>query len=230
MRQALSSLRPDRLARLRKGFSFTSSARPGAAAAHARVLLPDSSSVSASNVPSAPEPNDVSRHAFCPSSSLRPNAPFQLLRTGRWRRAPGGFVHRPGLFSSSRPRNRFRSLRRDPVGSSQCPHCVPTVSPEFRACWCQNTAGSPAISSSSCPSLPSSSSNLTCWNMNSCGDSVALCWKIREVESRVEFDSRRGQTFDPAHFVEVSVRCCIKPSHHSPSQHHVTCPIFMRAF
>lgn len=92
---------------------------PGAAAAHSRV--PDSSSVSASNVPSAPEPNDVYRHAFCPSSRLRPNAPFQLLRTGRWRCAPGGCAHRPALFSSSRP-HVHQKPRRDPVGSTQCSH------------------------------------------------------------------------------------------------------------
>lgn len=63
---------------------------------------PDSSSVSAtSNIPLALEPNDVYRHAFCPSSRPRPNAPFQLLRTGRWRCAPAGCAHRPVFFSSS---------------------------------------------------------------------------------------------------------------------------------
>lgn len=128
--------------------------RPGAAASHIRV--PDSSSVSASNVPSAPEPNDVDRHAFCPSSSLRPNAPFQLLRTGRWRCAPGGCAHRPGLFSSSRPRRRFRNPRRDPLGSSQCSQ----RSAQFRDCCCENTGGSSAISSSCCTPPPLKKNNM----------------------------------------------------------------------
>lgn len=55
---------------------------------------PDSSCISAtSNIPPAPEPNDVYRHALCPPSRPRPNAPFQLLRTGRWRCAPRGCAH-----------------------------------------------------------------------------------------------------------------------------------------
>lgn len=71
------------------------------AAPHIHVLLPDSSYIlTTSNIPVAPEPNDVYRHALCPSSSLRPNAPFQLLRTGRWRCAPGGCAHGSVLFAS----------------------------------------------------------------------------------------------------------------------------------
>lgn len=63
---------------------------------------PDSSyNLTTSNIPVAPEPNDVYRHALCPSSSLRPNAPFQLLRTGRWGCAPGGCANRSVSFSSS---------------------------------------------------------------------------------------------------------------------------------
>lgn len=187
-----------------------------------RLFLPDSSSVSASNVPSAPEPNDVSRHAFCPSSSLRPNAPFQLLRAGRWRRAPGGFAHRPGLFSSSHPRNRFRSLRRDPGGSSQCPHSSEPAG-----------VGTLLVLLPSAPlpvlHPPPSLEHLTCWNMNSCENYVALCWRISDIELRVAFDGGRGQPFDPAHFVKVSVLAGIKPSHHGASRDHVTCPPCVRS-
>lgn len=72
------------------------------AAPHVLVLLPDSSyNLTTSNIPVAPEPNDVYRHALCPSSRPRPNAPFQLLRTGRWRCAPGGCANRSVVFSSS---------------------------------------------------------------------------------------------------------------------------------
>lgn len=110
--------------------------RPGAAAAHIRV--PDSASVSPSNVPSAPEPDDVSRHAFCPSSRPRPNAPFQLLRTGRWRRAPGGSARTAGSFCPSRPRHSQslhaeirwvepsrRRLAWDAAASHPAPHPAP---------------------------------------------------------------------------------------------------------
>lgn len=76
----------------------------------------------------AQEPNDVYRHALCPSMSLRPNAPFQLLRTGRWRCALGGCAHRSILFSSSlgRIRNIFALLYR-----LQKPGCGPFISSVF---------------------------------------------------------------------------------------------------
>lgn len=206
MRQALSSSTPRSFSR---GSEKPQRVQVPQPRAHARVLLPDSASDPASNVPSAPGPSDVSRHAFCPPSSLRPNAPFQLLRTGGWRRAPRGCAHRPA-HSAPRVLATVSGLLaetqsghpRVPTVSPPCPHRVPPV-PSLLV---------PDRWWFSCQLLFLSFTPLQLLKFDMLEyeqlrgprlRAVALCWKIREVESRVESNSGRTQTPDPAHFVEV---------------------------